>query len=131
MSSTTLDKYAVSASMLCAAHCLFLPIMLSVFPALGTTIFGKESFHVLLLWLVIPLSVIAITLGCKQHKNWLVAMTGALGLAILFFAAIYGHDVLGHEGERVATVIGACVIAAGHLLNYKLCRSAQCQHKLS
>ncbi|MAI50094.1 MAG: hypothetical protein CMM16_06010, partial [Rhodospirillaceae bacterium] len=29
-----------------------------MFPAVGATFFGQESFHVLLLWLVIPLSLV-------------------------------------------------------------------------
>ena len=80
----------------------------------------------LLLFVVIPLSVIAITLGCRQHKSWVVAQTSLAGLAILIFAAIYGHDVLGHDGERVATIIGASIIALGHIRNYQLCRRAKC-----
>ena len=64
-----LDKLAVSASMLCAIHCLFLPVILVVFPALGATLFGDELFHALLLWLIIPLSVIALSLGCRRHKD--------------------------------------------------------------
>ena len=126
--SFILDKFAVSASALCAVHCLFLPLLIGVFPAFGTTIFGQESFHALLLLLVIPLSVVALTIGCRQHKSWLVAVFGISGLGILIFAAAYGHDVLGHDGERLATLIGACAIALGHVLNYRLCRRTQCAY---
>lgn len=126
--SFLLDKFAVSTSAICAIHCLFLPVLLSVFPALGTTIFGQESFHMWLLLLVIPLSLVALSMGCKQHKNWVVAIFGALGLIILIFTAVYGHDVFGHDGERIATLVGVSAIAAGHLLNYKLCRRVRCEH---
>ena len=37
------DKFAVSASTVCAVHCIGLPFLLSVFPAIGTTFFGEES----------------------------------------------------------------------------------------
>ena len=121
-----LDKFAVSTSAICAIHCLFLPVLLSVFPALGTTIFGQESFHTLLLLLVIPLSLVALTMGCKQHKNWSVAIFGLIGITILILTAAFGHDWFGHDGERIATLIGVCAIAAGHLLNYKLCRRVSC-----
>ncbi|MDW3095377.1 MAG: MerC domain-containing protein [Gammaproteobacteria bacterium] len=121
------DKFAVSTSALCAIHCLFLPIALSLFPALGTTIFGQESFHKWLLFLVIPLSLVALTMGCKQHKSWLVAILGLIGISILIFTAVYGHDVLGHDRERIATLIGVSVIALGHMLNYKLCRRVNCE----
>ena len=43
------DKFAVSASTICAVHCIGLPFLLSVFPAIGSTLFGEEAFHVWLL----------------------------------------------------------------------------------
>ncbi len=121
-----MDKLAVTTSAFCAVHCLFLPLLLGVFPALGATMFGKESFHVLLLWLVIPLSLIALTMGCRKHKNRIVAFLGLAGLAFLIGAAALGHDILGEGGERVVTLIGATAIAGAHLRNYALCRRADC-----
>ena len=123
-----LDKFAVSTSAICAIHCLFLPLLLVVSPALGATIFGQESFHVWLLWLVIPLSFVALSLGCRKHKNWLVVMFGLAGLTFLISAATLGHDILGETGERIATLIGAVFIAVGHMRNYTLCRRAACDH---
>lgn len=123
-----LDKVAVSTSAICAVHCLCLPLLLGVFPAMGATFFGDEFFHVLLLWLVIPLSLIALSLGCRKHKSRLVAVFGVIGLAFLVVAASAGHDVLGETGERIATLVGAIAIAAGHLRNYTLCRRVDCDH---
>lgn len=127
--TASLDKLAVSTSTVCAVHCLSLPLLLGVFPALGATVFGQEAFHVWLLWLVIPLSVVGLSLGCRRHKDlWVVAL-GFSGLAILVAAAVLGHDMLGETGERIATLIGAVAIAAGHLRNYSLCRRADCDHE--
>ena len=123
-----LDKFAVSTSAVCAIHCLTLPVLLGVFPALGATIFGQESFHELLLWLVIPFSLVALSMGCKKHKSWLVALLGLIGLSVLLFTATMGHDVLGENGEKIATLIGATVIAAAHLRNFTLCRRGNCDH---
>jgi nitrate reductase NapE component len=125
----TIDKLAVSTSAMCAIHCLSLPLLIGVFPALSTTMFGQEAFHVWLLWLVIPLSAVALTLGCSTHKDSLVLLLGLSGLAILILTAILGHDLLGETAERVATLAGAIVIATGHLRNYALCRRVQCTHE--
>ena len=122
----SLDKLAVSTSAICAAHCLFLPFLLGVFPAMGTTLFGEELFHEALLWMVIPLSLVALTLGCREHKDLMVSLLGLAGVATLVFTAMFGHNVLGEAGERIATLIGATVIAAAHLRNYILCRRARC-----
>ena len=126
--TSLLDKFAVSTSAFCAIHCLCLPLLLGVFPALGTSIFGQDPFHVLLLWLVIPLSLVALSLGCKQHKSRLVIAAGLSGLAFLIAAATLGHDILGETGERIATVTGAVAIAIGHLRNFILCRRLDCDH---
>lgn len=124
-----LDKLAVSTSALCAIHCLSLPLLLGFLPALGTTIFGQESFHTTLLWLVIPLSLVALSLGCRKHKDLRVLLIGLAGLVVLIAAAVMGHDLLSETGERVMTLIGASAIAAGHLRNYSLCRRVQCAHE--
>jgi cytochrome c biogenesis factor len=124
-----LDKVAVSTSAVCAIHCLCLPLLLGVFPAMGATLLGDEFFHVLLLWMVIPLSLVTLSLGCKKHKSRLVAVMGLIGLTFLVIAASAGHDVLGAAGERATTLIGATAIAAGHLRNYMLCRRIDCDHQ--
>ena len=80
-------------------HCLCLPLILSILPALGATFFGQEAFHVVLLWLVIPLSVVAHTMGCRKHKNWVVGVLGLVGLALLIVAAVFGHDFWGKRAS--------------------------------
>ena len=121
-----LDRVAISASGICAFHCLLLPLILSLLPALGATFFGQETFHVVLLWLVIPLSVVALSMGCRKHKNWVVGVLGLIGLTFLIIAAVFGHDFLGEMGERFATLAGALFIGVGHYRNYALCRRTEC-----
>lgn len=123
-----LDRYAISASTVCAIHCLCLPLLLALFPALSSSIFGQEEFHVLLLWMVIPLSLVSLSLGCKRHRSRFVALLGLAGLTVLILTATLGHEGLGEIGERVATLIGASLIATAHLRNYVLCRQNACDH---
>lgn len=122
------DKFAVSASTICALHCIGLPFALSVFPAIGSTIFGDEAFHVWLLWAVVPLSAVSLFVGCRRHKNSTVLVLGALGIAILIFAAFAGHDLIGETGERLVTLLGAGLVGLAHIRNYKLCRHSDCDH---
>ncbi len=123
-----LDKFAVSTSAICAVHCLCLPLLLGFFPALGASLFGQETFHVILLWLVIPLSCVALTLGCRKHRSLSVALIGLVGLTLLIIAASLGHGILGEVGERIFTLMGALLIAVGHVRNYTLCRRVECDH---
>ena len=75
-----MDKFAVSTSTVCGIHCLSLPLVLGVFPAIGTTLLGGEAFHVWLLWAVIPLSLLALSLGCQKHKYISVLAIDLVGL---------------------------------------------------
>jgi len=116
-----LDKVAIGFSVFCAVHCLFLPIAILLFPAISASILGSEDFHSLLLYFIIPSSVIALTLGCNMHGKFYVYLYGITGIGILLTASIFGHDYLGETGEMILTLIGAGVISFGHLKNQKLC----------
>ena len=109
-------------------NCICLPLLLGVFPAIGTTLLGEEVFHERLLWAVIPLSLAALSLGCAKHKDRSVLMLGLLGVAVLIFTASAGHAGLGAFGERTMTLVGAVTIAVAHLRNFKLCRASDCGH---
>ena len=116
-----LDKVAIGFSVICAVHCLFLPIAILLFPAISASILGSEDFHSLLLYFIIPSSVIALTLGCNMHGKFYVYLYGIAGIGILLTASIFGHDYFGETGEIILTLIGAGVISFGHLKNQKLC----------
>lgn len=120
------DKIAISLSLLCIAHCLLLPIALAILPVIAVLPLEDELFHQLLVLLVLPTSVIGLTLGCKRHKRWKVAAWGASGLSVVALSAILGHDLVGDFGERFFTLLGSLLIAWGHLQNYRLCRKDVC-----
>ena len=123
--SINIDKIAIGLSSVCAVHCLLLPIILILLPTLGTSVFGDEIFHQWLLIAVIPTSLIALTMGCRQHKNLSVMIFGLLGLAILIPTAFFGHELLGEAGEKIASVLGAAFIALGHIQNSSLCKDCK------
>lgn len=117
------DKLAISLSFLCTLHCLVLPLVLVLLPSLAILPFENEIFHQGLLIAVIPISIFALTMGCKKHKRYRLLLLGGLGLCFLIASAILGHDALGETWEKILTVIGASLIALGHVLNYRLCQT--------
>ena len=127
-SSLNLDRAAIGLSLLCAVHCLFLPVLIVLTPALAGTFLGQESFHQWMLVAVLPTSLIALTLGCRRHDAKPVLALGSVGLCILVFAALFGHDLFGEVGEKLVTLIGASVVAISHVWNQSLCRGADCSH---
>ena len=66
-----------------------------------------------LLWAVIPLSALGLSLGCGQHKNKR-SFCRPCRPSFLVFAAFAGHALLGENGERAATLLGAGFIALAH-----------------
>ncbi len=123
---SVMDKLAITFSLICAIHCLVLPIVLAVFPLLSALSCEEGFFHQTMLYFVIPTSCISLVMGCWKHKNMLVLLCGVSGLIILTFAALYGHELLGCNGERIESVIGSVMIAIGHINNYRLCRKHDC-----
>ena len=115
------DKIAISFSVVCALHCLLLPIAVIFLPAISATFLGSEDFHKTLIYFVIPSSIIALSLGCKMHGKYEVYSYGVIGIGTLLFAAFFGHEYLGEIGEILFTLIGAGILSLGHYKNQKLC----------
>jgi hypothetical protein len=119
------DKTAISLSLLCAIHCLAMPFLLVLVPAMTAINLADESFHLWMLIAVIPTSLMALTLGCKKHKRYRLFILATSGLSLMILAAWLGHDLLGESGEIALTAIGASIIAVGHYLNHRLCQSSR------
>ena len=116
------DKAAVSLSILCTAHCLILPLLLTSLPSTLALTMQDEVFHLSLVFLVVPMSLFALALGCKDHKRYRVLALGVAGMTCLLSAVFLDHHILGESGEKILTVIGSAFIALGHVFNYRLCR---------
>ena len=116
------DKFAIGLSILCAVHCLILPLILILLPSLAALPLDYERFHIWMLAAVLPSSIFALTMGCKQHKRYRLLVPGFIGLSLLFAAVILGEHITGQWGEEVLTILGAGFVAAGHLQNFRLCQ---------
>ena len=121
-----LDKVAISLSFICTVHCLLLPVAFVLLPAMAANTFGDERFHQWMLLAVLPTSLIALTIGCRRHLKFSVMVVGLSGLATLTLVAFFGHDLFGAAGEKIASLLGASLIAIGHFRNHKLCKRLQC-----
>ena len=123
-----LDRFSIGFSTLCLLHCLAVPVLVSVVPVFATFALADERFHLALVALVVPTSVIALCLGCRLHKSRRVLICGFGGVFVLVVAAILGGQHLGEIGETVLTVLGASVVALAHWFNFRACRACDCEH---
>ncbi len=124
----TLDSLGVFLSGTCMLHCLALPIMVTLFPIAQGSLLEEQSFHMIMLVLILPTSLVALTVGCRKHKDLLTMTLGAVGLIILTITAIWGHLLFGLLGERIVTTLGGITLAIAHIQNYRCCRRADCDH---
>jgi len=122
-----LDKTAIGLSLLCAAHCLALPLVLVLLPSLAALQLNYEAFHFWMVIAVLPTSLYALTMGCKQHKRYRLLLLGSVGLILLVSAVVLGEAVIGELGEKALTLVGAAFIAYGHYTNFRLCQLRQHQ----
>ena len=116
------DKLAISGSVLCALHCLVTPLLIVLLPSVGSSFLADESFHLWLVVLIIPTSLIALGLGCRKHGHLRFLFIGIVGLSFLVSAilleSIFHSDVL----EKGLTLIGSFIIAVAHIDNFRRCR---------
>ena len=120
--TNNLNGLAIGLSALCVVHCLATPLLIILLPSLAALQLDNEAFHRWLLIGVIPTSMFSLLMGCKQHQFYRVLTIGLGGLLVLV-SAIFVEDLrYGEILEKVLTVSGACIVAFGHYLNFRLCR---------
>ena len=80
------DKFSITLSVVCAFHCLILPIIISLAPTLAALNLDDERFHFWMVVAVLPISVYGLSLGCKKHKRYQLLILGFVGLSLLISA---------------------------------------------
>jgi hypothetical protein len=139
-----LDKLAISMAVLCAIHCLIVPVLIVAVPLISTTFFVHENFHLWMLVAVFPTTLASILLGCKKHRDKYVLASCFLGLAFLVGAYFMEQQGVAHcascadlEGNSAlstiawANTIGGVFLILAHSRNFYLCRKLACCEKES
>ncbi|HEY7673343.1 MAG TPA: MerC domain-containing protein [Gammaproteobacteria bacterium] len=113
------DQIAIALSGVCLVHCLAVPLLVAFLP-LAAISFGSEThFHSLMLWFVVPTSIVGLGLGLHAHRHIWIVLLGALGVSVLAAAALWGHTAWATSVEVGVSVLGSLVLAAAHWLNFR------------
>ena len=123
-----LDRASIGLSVIFVLHCFATPILLAFAPSLLALPVADEKFHAVLIFMILPASLVALTLGCRRHGDMSVVYWGCGGLVVLLGTLVLGHDLLGDAGEKIMTVFGSGLVVIGHTLNFRACRASTCQH---
>jgi hypothetical protein len=114
-STNWLDGAAVGLSALCLVHCLALPLVVAGLPFLAQ--FAEGHLHKQMLVVVLPLSIVALGLGFRHHRNSWIVTAGVIGMVLLTIGATIAHENWGLFADRTFTIAGALILAAAHFYN--------------
>jgi hypothetical protein len=113
------DRIAIVLSTICIVHCLAMPLLVAFLPLAAFTLGGDGHFHALMLWFVVPTSVIGFALGFRVHGRFDVVAFGALAIVVLAVVALWGHSVWDPSVEVVVNVVASMALAAAHWRNFR------------
>ncbi len=83
------DRVAIALSTICIVHCLAMPFVIAVLPIAAFTVGGDGHFHSLMLWFVVPTSVLGFGLGLRVHGRVDIVLMGAIATATLATVALW------------------------------------------
>ena len=117
--SKYLDRVAITLSTICIVHCLAMPLVIALLPVAALTLGGDGHFHTLMLWFVVPTSVLGFGLGVRVHGRADIVAMGAVAIAALAAAALWGHSAWDPSVEVLVNVAASVLLAAAHWRNFR------------
>lgn len=123
MSSAALDKAGATASLVCAVHCVALPLAIALLPALGLAWLDNPWIDRSFLVAAVLFAVLAHPKGYVQHKRCVPASLALLGIVGIILAISVWERV---EAHHYAIAAGGLLVAGSHWLNRHYCHQACC-----
>ncbi|KQZ60668.1 hypothetical protein ASD67_15245 [Sphingopyxis sp. Root1497] len=118
------DLIGLALSSTCLIHCLALPMLLLLAPALGHWIALPEWTHAAILTLALPAAFAAMRAGWRRHGRIAPPLAAAAGLGLLALGLAAHEGWMGFADpavtDRLLTSIGALALAGAHLANWRL-----------
>ena len=113
------DRVAIALSTICIVHCLAMPFVIALLPVTALALGGDGHFHTLMLWFVVPTSVLGFGLGFRVHRRNGIVLLGAVAIVGLATAALWGHSAWDPSIETLVNVAASVVLAAAHWRNFR------------
>ncbi|MEC8251942.1 MAG: MerC domain-containing protein [Planctomycetota bacterium] len=147
ISSETLDRTGVIASVLCAIHCAVAPMLIVVAPTLGG-LWVHPLAHLGIAALVLPVAGFALRRGFQAHRLRWIAVLGGVGIALVLLGSAYpyftapasgceagceqccpsyvvdpvtGEERLNIPPASVITLMGGVSLVVAHVANLRSC----------
>lgn len=111
------DYIGMGLSLLCLVHCLAIPIIIGMLPVVAGHLLDHESFHLVLITVVLPVAGLALLPGYFRTRRQSALRFGFVGLVFLGTGALLGHE-FGEVTETALSVIGAACLFRAHWINH-------------
>ena len=124
-----IDKVGMFSSVSCAIHCLVMPLVITLVPVFGLSLFVSETFEWGLLVFSAILGVSSLCFGYRKHKSLKAFAYLSSGIMLIVIGRLQHNHSSVHGFEidlfTVVLVFGSFLVAASHYLNNKLCGSCK------
>jgi len=119
------DKIGISASLICAVHCILLPIFFSALPFFGIEILENPAIEMITIGISLMAGSWALINGARQyHKNWLLI----LFIIGILFLIVSNTVVTKRSLEIVLKSVAAAAIVTAHTYNLKFSKRCTINH---
>jgi hypothetical protein len=125
--SSNKDIAGVSASLLCVLHCLAMPFLITMLPALAAT---EHKTHSVFAVVILLVGMLAFIPGYRKHRNKTIPAAGAAGVVMIIAVAMLPEMESEEMIETLMVVVGGLTLIAAHLRNAYWCRFCRiCREK--
>ncbi|HEY7558687.1 MAG TPA: MerC domain-containing protein [Candidatus Binatia bacterium] len=112
------DSLGAGVSIACAIQCALFPLLIGVLPLIGLGLLAQDGVETVFLATSIVLALGSFSWGFLQHRQLYIFLFLIGGLTLIFI----GRAWVDEGSENSFVVPGMLVLAAGHVLNRRLCR---------
>ena len=119
------DKIGISASLVCAVHCVLLPVFFSTLPFLGIEILENPIIEIIVIATSLVVGSWALFNGYRHYrKSWLLVIF-VLGIIVL---VISNTMITRRSWEIVLKSIAAVAIVTAHIYNWRFSKRCIINH---
>lgn len=110
------ETAALGVSAACLAHCLLLPTLFTLLPALAAITLLPSDLHLWLLAAAVPMAAAALIHGRSLHGASGPLLAGAAGLTLMAAGASFWRET---GAETPLTAAGVAMLTTAHLWNWR------------
>lgn len=124
-----LDTLGVTASWICAVHCLALPLFITLLPFVGLSFLLSETTEFVLIGISAFIAAASfLPAYFRQHGRLRPALLAITGIGLIILTHLWFEENL--TLKIIFLAAGAIFLTAAHFFNRRLCRACEiCQHR--